>query len=75
MSHYDVFLVIFAALAICGAYHKGCRDTWRKADEIAQVEPLLPPKREPQPIDLRSSPFHWPELSPASDSEQQEQML
>lgn len=75
MSHYDVFFVILAILAAWGAYHKGCRDTWRKADEIAQIEPLLPPKKEPQPIELRSSPLHWPELSPAGDSEQQEQTL
>lgn len=61
MSHYDiVYALFFAGLAIIlifshyGFYCKGCRDAWRKADEIAQMEPLIPPPpaKESQLIEL-----------------------
>ena len=53
MSHYDTLILLFLSavvlvifLSVCGAYQKGCRDTWHEADEMVcaepQTEPLLP---------------------------------
>ena len=61
-----VVLALFLIFSVYGAYHKGCRDTWKEADKIAQIEPLAPPQREPHPIELRSSPLQWPEMSPTT---------
>lgn len=70
MTHYDTLsfllltgLVLFILLAVFGAYRKGCRDTWRAADEMTQIEPLVPPTTEPQPIVLSgSNPLTWNKL-------------
>jgi hypothetical protein len=72
MSHYDIISILKNALAILGlfspltalaAYLKGCSNTWRAADEIAQVEPLFPlPVTEPQPIILHSS-ITWEKIT------------
>lgn len=83
MSHYETLLTIaliawvvltpFIGLA---SYQKGCRDTWRAADKMAQVEPLLPTPREPQPIVL-PGPLSWERLTAncAECQSEQEQAL
>jgi hypothetical protein len=91
VSHYDftplvisllAFLVVFLILAAIGAYQKGCQDTWRAADELTRVEPLLP-QTEPQPIVLpltwNQVVIHCPECPPSyldesgQDQDEQEQ--
>ena len=57
MSHYETLFITLGTLVLlipfiaAAFYHKGCQDTWRKADEMAQMEPIFPsPVVDPQPI-------------------------
>ena len=81
MTHYDVLtitilagLVLLVPFVAMAFYQKGCRDTWRSADEITQVEPLVPlPTTEPQPMMLHSSIITWEKITTNCQTCQDEQ--
>jgi hypothetical protein len=68
MSHYDVTALLtifsFVLLAVWGAYLKGCRDTWRQADEMLQVQSIFPTE------ETSSNPLDWPEMPFAANCQE-----